>query len=150
MHILQSQRRSPSAKALAGLCVSLGLMAAAGFIALAAPDHPDPASDEHVYKIAGDVSAPRVISKVEPQYSQNGIDKKIEGSVLLHVVIDQSGHPEDIQIKRSLDPDLDANAVAAVTQWRFVPAMKAGKPVAVEANIEVNFRIVKDRKKESR
>ena len=99
------------------------------------------ASNQQVYKIGGEVSAPRIVSKVEPSYSKSAKDKKIMGSVLLEVVIDQSGMPRDIQVKRGLEEGLDANAIAAVTQWRFSPARKAGKAVACHANIEVNFRL---------
>jgi TonB family protein len=141
MHILQSRPRSSSAKGLVSLFVSLGLMAAASIVAIAAPDHPPAATDQHVYKIGGDVSSPKVISKLEPEYSQSAKEKKIQGSVLLGVVIDASGLPKDIQVLRPLDPGLDANAIAAVTQWRFSPGMKAGKPVACEAKIEVNFHL---------
>jgi TonB family protein len=140
MHILQSRPRSSSAKGLVSLFLSLGLMAGAGIVAVAAPDHPA-TNDQHVYKIGGDVSAPKVISKLEPEYSEPAKDNKVQGSVLLRLVIDASGLPKDIKVLRTLDPGLDANAIAAVTQWRFSPAMKSGKPVACEANIEVNFRL---------
>ncbi|HEX4232434.1 MAG TPA: M56 family metallopeptidase [Bryobacteraceae bacterium] len=141
MHILESRPRPSSVKGLVGLFISLGLIAGAGIVAIAAPDHPATANDQHVYKIGGDVSSPKVISKLEPAYTQSAKEKKIQGSVLLGVVIDASGLPKDIQVLRSLDPGLDANAIAAVTQWRFSPGMKAGKPVACEAHIEVNFRL---------
>lgn len=139
MHILQSRPRSFSGKGLIVLFVSLGLMAGAGFIAFG-EDHPA-TSDQHVYKIGGDVSAPRIISKIEPEYSDAAKNKKIEGGVLLRVVIDTAGAPRDIRVMRSLDPDLDANAIAAITEWRFAPAKKDGKAVSCEANIEVNFRL---------
>jgi TonB family protein len=141
MHILQSRTRPSSGKGLLSLFVSLGLMAGASIVAIAAPDHPAAANDQHVYKIGGDVSSPKVISKLEPEYSQAAKEKKIQGAVLLRVVIDASGLPKDILVLRPLDPGLDANAIAAVTQWRFSPGMKAGKPVACEAKIEVNFRL---------
>jgi TonB family protein len=142
MRILHSQPPPASRKGLISLFVSACLLAAASVVAIAAPDHPGASADQHVNKIGGDVSAPRVISKVEPGYSKAAKDKKITGAVLLRVVIDRSGHPKDIHVLRSLDPDLDANAVAAVTQWRFSPATKAGKPVTCEAKIEVNFRLL--------
>lgn len=139
MHILQSRPHSSSARGLLGLFVSLGLMAGAGLVAIAAPDHPAPTSDQHVYKIGGDVSAPKLVFKIWPAYTEAAKRNKIEGSVLLSVVIDASGVPNDIQVLRSLDAGLDANAIDAVKQWRFSPAMRAGKPVACEAKIEVNF-----------
>jgi TonB family protein len=95
-----------------------------------------------VYKIGQDVSAPSVISKVEPQYTPEARDAKIEGTVTLQVVISAAGAAEDFNVTRSLDPGLDANAITAVSQWRFKPATKEGKPVAVFATIEVTFHLL--------
>jgi TonB family protein len=59
--------------------------------------------------------------------------------VLLQVVIDPSGVPQNIQVARSLGLGLDENAIEAVQKWRFKPGVKDGQPVPVAANIEVNF-----------
>jgi TonB family protein len=95
-----------------------------------------------VYKIGGGVTAPEVIFKQEPQYTQEARDAKIEGSVLLSVVIDSDGSVSDIRVLQSLDEGLDENAMAAVATWQFRPAEKDGQPVAVAANIQVNFRLL--------
>ena len=100
---------------------------------------PLPAQD--VYKIGGDVSAPHVVYKVEPQYTQEARDAKLEGTVVLSVVVGSDGLPHDVNVKRSLDDGLDRNAVRAVEQWRFQAGMKKGKPVAVQAMVEINFRL---------
>lgn len=97
---------------------------------------------EHVYIIGKGVSAPVLLSKVEPQYTKAARAAKIKGTVLLSVVIDKKGHPEKIHVVRKLDPGLDAKAVEAIKQWLFSPAIRQGKPVAVMANIEVNFRLL--------
>ena len=139
MHILQFRPGSFSVKGLVGLLVSVGLIAGAGFVALAKYDHPDATANQHVYKIGGDVSAPRIIQKFEPEYTQSAKEKKVQGSVLLALVIDASGNPKDIRVLRSLDQGLDENAITAVSQWDFAPAMKEGKPVAVDAKVEINY-----------
>jgi len=78
---------------------------------------------------------------VEPAYTQTARDAKLEGRVILGVVIGADGIPRDVTVKDSLDDGLDYNAVIAVRQWRFDPATKKGEPVSVMATIEVNFRL---------
>ncbi|MFZ0595084.1 MAG: energy transducer TonB [Bryobacteraceae bacterium] len=97
--------------------------------------------DSGIYKIGGDVKAPHVVENIEPEYTKDAKARKIQGTVVLHLVISADGLPENIKVTRSLDPGLDEKAVEAVTQWRFAPATKNGEAVAVEATIEVNFRL---------
>ncbi len=94
------------------------------------------------YRIGGDVSAPQVLSKVEPEYSEDARKAKYSGSVLLSLVIDANGMPKDIKVIRPLGLGLDEKAIEAVSHWRFRPGMKGGRPVATQANIEVNFRLL--------
>ena len=49
--------------------------------------------------------------------------------------------PEQIKVQRSLDAGLDANAIEAVRQWTFYPALKDGNPVAVMIKVEVNYKL---------
>jgi TonB family protein len=100
-----------------------------------------PLPAEEVHKIGGDILAPHVVYKVEPQYTEAARDAKLEGRVILGVVIGADGIPRDVTVKDSLDDGLDYNAVIAVRQWRFDPATKKGEPVSVMATIEVNFRL---------
>ena len=88
-----------------------------------------------VYQSGGDVSQPIPIYKPEPQYT--GTD----GTVLLALVIEADGTVDNIHVVRPVDPDMDKSAINAVRQWRFRPAKKNGKPVAVDAQVEVNFRL---------
>ena len=99
-------------------------------------------SGNGAYRIGGDVSAPVVISKVEPEYSEEARKAKFSGSVLLSLVIDANGMPRDIKVIRPLGLGLDEKAIEAVSHWRFRPGMKGGRPVATQANIEVNFRLL--------
>lgn len=95
-----------------------------------------------VYQIGGEVSQPVPIYKIEPEYSEEARKAKYSGTVLLSVVIDANGNTRDIRITRPLGLGLDEKAIEAVSKWRFRPAMKGGKPVAVQAQIEVNFRLL--------
>jgi TonB family protein len=88
------------------------------------------------------VTAPILLSKIEPEYSQDARAAKYQGTVLLYVEIGTDGLAHNIQVSRGLGFGLDEKAVQAVTQWKFKPATKDGQPVTVSANIEVNFRLL--------
>jgi protein TonB len=79
----------------------------------------------------------------DAEYTEEARNAKIEGAVLLQVVIDEKGIPTEPEVERSLDKGLDQKAIEAVKQCRFKPALKDGKPVSVFANIEINFRLPK-------
>jgi TonB family protein len=103
---------------------------------------PASASQQKIYKIGGDVSAPKVLYKTEPGYAPQPKRDKVQGSVLLGVVINTHGRAQNIHVIRSLNTDLDKNAMKSVAKWKFQPATKDGKSVPVMANIEVNFRLL--------
>jgi TonB family protein len=92
------------------------------------------------YQLGGGVTAPAVIYKVEPAYSEKARVARLEGKVVLIAVVTPEGQPTEIRVVRSLGLGLDEQAVEAVKQWRFSPGMKDGNPVAVQITIEVNFR----------
>ncbi|MDP9115382.1 MAG: energy transducer TonB, partial [Acidobacteriota bacterium] len=94
------------------------------------------------YRIGGGVSAPSVLSKVEPEYSEEARKAKWQGTVVLSLVVDDQGRPQNLKVLRSLGLGLDQKAIEAVEKWRFKPGMKDGKPVPVMATIEVNFRLL--------
>lgn len=94
------------------------------------------------YVIGGEVSAPVLISKVEPEYSEEARRAKFSGSVLLSVVVDVNGIPRDIRVVRNLGLGLDEKAIEAVQRWRFRPGMRRGKAVAVQAMVDVSFRLL--------
>jgi protein TonB len=58
----------------------------------------------------------------------------------VHLIVDAEGKPHKVQISRSYNTDFDEEAVKAIQEYRFKPAMKDGKPVAVEVSIEVDFK----------
>jgi TonB family protein len=94
------------------------------------------------FRVGGGVSAPAVIFKVDPEYSEEARKAKYSGTVMLSVVVDSEGHARNIKVVKSLGMGLDEKAVEAVEKWRFKPGMKGGQPVNVQATIEVNFRLL--------
>ncbi len=95
-----------------------------------------------VYRIGGGVSAPALVFKVEPEYSEEARKAKFQGTVVLYVVVDDKGNPRDLRIVRPLGLGLDEKALEAVQKWRFKPGYLNGKAVSVAATIEVNFRLL--------
>ncbi|HYL78401.1 MAG TPA: TonB family protein [Bryobacteraceae bacterium] len=96
---------------------------------------------QRAYRIGGGVTAPRVIYKVEPQYTEQARNARFEGTVILFVVITPDGHATEIKVLRPLGMGLDQAAIDCVKKWKFRPGLKEGNPVPVQATIEVNFRI---------
>jgi TonB family protein len=101
-----------------------------------------PALPPGVYRIGGGVSAPVPVSRTEPEYSEEARAAKWQGTVLLQVVVNENGVPQNIAVIRPLGLGLDQKAIEAVQKWRFQPGVKDDKPVPVVANIEVSFRLL--------
>jgi len=94
-----------------------------------------------VFKVGGGVSAPRAIFTPDPEYSEEARKAKYQGTCVLWLIVGPDGHPRDVKVARTLGMGLDQKAIEAVKNWKFEPAMKDGKPVAVQINVEVNFRL---------
>ncbi|HEV2202806.1 MAG TPA: energy transducer TonB [Bryobacteraceae bacterium] len=92
--------------------------------------------------IGNGVSAPSILSKTEPTYTEEARAARLQGTVVLSLVVDEQGRPQNITVARPLSNGLDQSAVQAVQQWRFNPGMKDGKAVPVIATIEVDFRLL--------
>jgi TonB family protein len=101
------------------------------------------AQDPAPYQVSDPrITKPVILHKVQPGYSKKARRKKIEGPVQLKLIIGPDGKPKDVEVAKSLDPDLDANAIAAVQRWIFRPATKDGDPVSVYATVEVQFHLL--------
>jgi protein TonB len=94
-----------------------------------------------IRQIGGGVSSPVPIFTVEPEFSEEARKAKFMGVVLVNLIVDSQGHPQNVHVLRGVGMGLDGKAVDAVKQYRFRPAMENGKPVPVELNVEVNFQI---------
>ncbi len=94
-------------------------------------------------KIGGQVTMPRLLSKVEATYSDVARLGWIQGTSEISFVVDTNGVPRHFGLRRGCGYGLDENAVQAARQWRFRPATKDGKAVNVIANIQVSFRLMR-------
>lgn len=84
---------------------------------------------------------PRVIRRVEPVYPADAREKNIKGSVVLTMVVDREGNPQDIKIWKSLYPSMDQAAIEAARQMRFEPALKGGQTVSETLLVEFYFSL---------
>ena len=96
-----------------------------------------------VYRPGSGVESPRVIREVTPKYTAEAMRAKVQGVVWLDAVVLADGTVGDVQVTKSLDPvfGLDAEAIKAARQWRFVPGTRFGEPVAVLVTIELTFTL---------
>jgi TonB family protein len=91
-----------------------------------------------VFRVGGGVLAPRPLSTPDPQYTDQARKAKVEGTCVL---VGPDGKPRDIRVQRGIGMGLDQKAIEAVQQWRFDPATKDGRPVAVQISVEVSFKL---------
>jgi TonB family protein len=103
---------------------------------------PDPtALPESPQKVGNGISPPHAVHTPDPDYSEAAKQSHYQGTVVLWMVVGSDGAVCDIRIVRALGLGLDEQAVKAVQTWKFRPALKDGKPVDVQINVEVNFRL---------
>jgi periplasmic protein TonB len=94
-----------------------------------------------VYKVGGGVTAPELIYDPDPEFSDEARRAKYQGVCVVSLIVDAQGNPQRVQVIRHLGMGLDEKAMEAVRRYKFKPATLQGRPVPVEVNIEVNFRI---------
>jgi len=88
----------------------------------------------------GELLEPVATQKSDPGYPLELMRANVHGTVTLYAVIHADGKVSDIRVLNSPDERLDAFAASALARWKFVPAERAGKPVALEAVVEIPFR----------
>jgi TonB family protein len=78
---------------------------------------------------------------VDPEFSDEARRNKYQGIVVVSLIVDAQGNPQNPKVVRPLGMGLDEKALEAVMKYKFKPAMSNGKPVPVMINVEINFRI---------
>ena len=94
-------------------------------------------------RVGDGVTAPRPIFQPEAEFSDEARRAKYEGTVVVTLIVDANGNPQNVHVTRTLGMGLDEKAVEAVQKYKFKPAMdqKSGKPVPVMVSVEVRFRL---------
>ncbi len=96
---------------------------------------PDP-----VLRIGKGVIAPKILRKVDPEYSKEAELERVQGTALYRIVVDKSGEPRDIELLSPIGYGLDEKGTEAIQKWVFAPGTKDGMPVSILATVEINFR----------
>jgi TonB family protein len=89
----------------------------------------------------GGVSNPILVIAPEAEFSDEARRNKYQGVCVIQVIVDSHGYPQNPRVVQSLGMGLDEKALAAVQGYRFKPARKDGRPVAVLVSVQVNFRL---------
>ncbi len=104
-------------------------------------DENDAAVQGPVFDIGPGITPPKPILIPTPEYPDFARRQGIRGKCVLGLIVDKDGRTHDVHVIRSVDKRLDQNAINAAKQYKFSPAMKDGKPVAVRMSVQVEFRL---------
>jgi protein TonB len=94
------------------------------------------------YRSLGITQEPKLLHSEEPEYSEEARKARYQGTVLLAIDVDVSGHVSNVRVLRSLGLGLDEKATEAVLKWKFRPAMAGGRPVTAPAQVAVTFHLL--------
>jgi TonB family protein len=95
------------------------------------------------YRPGRGVMLPKLVREVKPRYTAAALGAHIQGAVLVECIVGTDGKVTSPTVARSLDPDLDKEALEAARQWRFEPGTRDGVPVPIWITIELTFSIRK-------
>jgi periplasmic protein TonB len=106
-----------------------------------AKPEPPPPKEEGPLRVGGDVKAPVVLNRAEPQYTEVARKARITGVVVVEAVIDKTGHVDEVKVLKGLPMGLSEAAEEAVKKWKFKPGTLNGEPVDVIFSLTVNFTL---------
>ena len=91
------------------------------------------------YKVGPDMKAPRLIHHESLKYTKSARQKGLNGSVIVALIVDEKGLPQNVHVEQGTNTELDEIAVTNVRTYKFKPALKAGIPVPIDLSVTVNF-----------
>jgi periplasmic protein TonB len=100
-----------------------------------------PAAQDPVYSVGEGIKTPVLVKHVTPHYTGSAMRRKVRGTVELSAIVLKDGTIGDVTITRSLDEDLDQEAIKAAKQWEFKPGTKDGEPVNVRVTLKLTFTL---------
>ena len=106
------------------------------------PPHVTVLAPSDALKVGGVVKTPKKLVNVPPRYPDDAVQAKVQGEVVLDVVVDATGVPTDVAVQVSQSvPMLDAAAIEAVRQWRYEPTLMNGVAVPVVMTVTLGFTL---------
>jgi protein TonB len=120
-----------------GIEPGLPVLSSAAVADVPAPPPPVPAAP---VRPGGNIREPKKLVHVPPEYPLIAQQVKVEGTVILEAMLDETGRVDHVRILRSI-PLLDAAAIKAVQGWRYTPTTLNGVPVPVLMTITVQFHL---------
>ncbi|HEX2834103.1 MAG TPA: TonB family protein [Thermoanaerobaculia bacterium] len=98
-------------------------------------------SEQKPVRVGGNVLPPKIVTRVDPQYTEPARRAKIEGIVIIEAVIDRNGNVTEARILKPLSFGLDQQALKAILAWKFQPGTLNGQAIPVYYNLTVHFQI---------
>jgi protein TonB len=126
-----------------GIVVSGGPGVPGGLVSdtgLILPPPPAPQTPRAPVPVGGNIRPPSRVTYVPPVYPAIAQSARIEGTVILEAVIDESGAVTALKVLRSV-PLLDEAARTAVARWRYSPTTLNGVKVPVIMTVTVTFTL---------
>jgi periplasmic protein TonB len=111
-----------------------------GGVGIALPPPPPPPAPSAPVRVGGEISAPRLVHRVDPEYPLIAQSAQIQGIVILEATVDRSGTVTDTKVLRSHSV-LDEAAVDAVRQWRYEPLRLNGQATPFVLTVTVSFSL---------
>jgi TonB family protein len=91
-------------------------------------------------RVGGNITPPKRTKQVNPEYPEIAKSAKVQGVVIMEIVVDEQGRVAEARVLRSI-PLLDQAALDAVRQWEFTPTMLNGSPVPIVMTVTVQFML---------
>ena len=114
-----------------------------GFVEAAPPPPPPPTPVQvKPVRIAGELKAPALIKRVEPEYPPIAVAAHVTGVVILEATVNEHGKVDDVRILRSVHPVIDVEAVRAVKQWVYSPLTLNGHLSPFVLTVTLSFSLV--------
>ncbi len=107
----------------------------------APPPPPAPAAPPRPVRIAGAITAPALLTRVEPEYPRVAVAANISGVVILEATVNTDGQVAEVRVLRSVNPLLDAEALKAVRQWRYSPLTLNGERYPFVLTVTLSFAL---------
>jgi len=91
-------------------------------------------------RVTPGMKPPKATRSPDPDFPVIPVDAEPRGIVVMLIGINAKGHVELVHVLRASNDAFQQSAVSTVKKWKFSPAKKDGKPVPVQATVEMKFQ----------